>query len=145
VEIYTIGFARRTAEGFFEPLKRAGIEQLVDVRLHNVSQLAGFTKKADLPYFLRSLADIDYRHELLLAPEEEFLRAYRSKEIDWETYAQRYLELLAERAVAKELRPSEFPDKIALLCSEARPDKCHRRVAAEYLQANWPDVTIKHM
>jgi uncharacterized protein (DUF488 family) len=145
LEIFTIGFAGRTAQDFFEPLKQAGIRQVVDVRLHNVSQLAGFTKKADLPYFLRNLADIDYRHEALLAPEDEMLKAYRSKEIDWDTYAQRYLELLAERAVAKELRPSDFPARIALLCSEAKPDKCHRRLAAEYLQAHWRDVTIEHL
>jgi uncharacterized protein (DUF488 family) len=145
LEIFTIGFAGKTAEQFFESLKRAGVEQLVDVRLNNVSQLAGFTKKSDLPYLLASIAGIGYRHELLLAPAEELLKAYRSKEIDWETYARRYQDLLAERAVAKELRPSDFARRIALLCSEPKADRCHRRLAAEYLQAHWRDVNIEHL
>jgi uncharacterized protein (DUF488 family) len=145
LEIFTTGFGGKTASQFFEPLKQAGVQQLVDVRLNNVSQLAGFTKKGDLPYFLRELAGISYRHELQLAPADADLKAYRRREIDWEQYAQRYVELLAERGIEQALAPNEFPERIALLCSEPAAGKCHRRLAAEYLAAHWPGVSVIHL
>ncbi len=145
MEIYTIGFAGKTAEQFFESLKRAGIEQLVDVRLNNVSQLAGFTKKTDLPYLLGQVASIDYRHEPLLAPLAEMLKAYRSKEIDWSSYETLYIELLVRRDAAATLTPSDFAERTVLLCSEPTPEKCHRRLAAEYLQSRWTNVSINHL
>lgn len=145
MEIYTIGFAGKTAEQFFEPLKAAGIRQLVDVRLHNISQLAGFTKKSDLPYLLKATGGIDYRHELLLAPNDEMLKAYRSKEIPWAEYETLYLDLLRERDVAHRLERGDWRPPLVLLCSEAKPDKCHRRLAAEYLQSEWSGVTVIHL
>jgi uncharacterized protein (DUF488 family) len=144
LEIYTIGFAGKTAEQFFESLKRAGIQELVDVRRNNVSQLAGFTKRSDLPYFLNQVS-ISYRHELLLAPEEDDLKAYRAKKIPWEEYERRYLSLLDQRDVSRELSPSSFPERVVLLCSETTADKCHRRLAAEYFQKHWPNVVVHHL
>ncbi len=145
MDIFTVGFAGKTADQFFESLKRASIELLVDVRLNNVSQLAGFTKKTDLPYFLNEIAGIDYQHEPLLAPNTEMLKAYRAKRIDWAMYEEQYLSLLRERDVAATLRPSDFPGRIVLLCSEATAEKCHRRLAAEYLRDHWPSVTVYHL
>jgi uncharacterized protein (DUF488 family) len=146
VEIYTIGFAGKTAEQFFESLTRAAVKELVDVRLHNVSQLAGFTKRSDLPFFLDRVAGIAYRHEPLLTPTEDLLKAYRSKQISWADYEDSYRDLIMERDVASKLQPRHFQFPIALLCSEEKPQRCHRRVAAEYLQKAWDrGVNIVHL
>lgn len=145
MEIYTIGFAGKTAERFFEALRDAGIQQLVDVRLNNTSQLAGFTKKADIPYFLGRLANIDYRHEPSLAPTTGALRAYRSRVIDWAAYEAAFLDLMAERDLPGGLNRSDFSDRIVLLCSEASPEKCHRRLVAELLSAAWDVGKVEHL
>lgn len=145
MEIYTIGFAGKTAAQFFEPLKQADIQQLVDVRLNNVSQLAGFTKRSDLPYFLDRILGIAYRHEPLLAPESEMLKAYRARKITWSEYEAQYRSLLAERRVDQELVRESFSDRLVMLCSEAVPEKCHRRLAAEYLQAHWHGIAVHHL
>jgi len=73
MEIYTIGFTKRTAAEFFGALKRAGIKRLLDVRLNNVFQLAGFTKRDDLPFFLKEICGAKYVHQPLLAPTQEML------------------------------------------------------------------------
>ncbi len=145
MEIYTIGFAGKTAEQFFEPLAGAGVQELVDVRLNNVSQLAGFTKRHDLPYLLAKIAGIAYRHELLLAPPDLLLKGYRRHEIGWPEYEQGYKAILIERRAGEVLRPDEFADRIAFLCSEPEAATCHRRLAAEYLQSCWPGVSIQHL
>jgi uncharacterized protein (DUF488 family) len=140
VEIYTIGFAGRSAESFFEALKAAGIDRLIDVRLNNTSQLAGFTKKADLEYFLREICGADYVHETVLAPTEELLKAYRSKAISWDEYERRFWSLMAERRIEERLAPSLFATKAVLLCSEKTADHCHRRLIVEYLDRKWGEV-----
>ena len=145
MEIFTIGFGGKTASQFFESLKVAGVQQLVDVRLNNVSQLAGFTKRSDLPYFLNEIARIDYRHELLLAPEDEDLKAYRKKQLSWDAYAAKYAQVLQDRDVAHQLSTRDLPERIALLCSEPAAEKCHRRIAAEYFESRWPGVTVIHL
>lgn len=145
MEIYTIGFAQTTAEHFFERLADARIERLVDVRLKNVSQLAGFAKAADLPYFLERLVGVSYQHEPLLAPTEELLSAYRKRELDWEGYEQEFLALMAERQIQDALRPEDFSARTALLCSEATADCCHRRLLGEYLSAHWSDLRMEHL
>ncbi len=145
MEIYTIGFTRKSAEEFFGQLKRAGIRRLIDIRLNNSSQLAGFTKCGDLPFFLRELCGADYRHEPLLAPTEELLSAIKKKTIGWEEYERRFLELMKERRVAKRLDRGLFETPAVLLCSEPTAKRCHRRLVAEYLQHAWGDVTIVHL
>ena len=144
ITIFTIGFAGKSAREFFEKLQRAGVKRLVDVRLNNVSQLAGFTKKQDLEYFLQTIAGIGYAHEQELAPTQEVLDDYKKKRIDWEEYERRFLDILQGRAPAERLKREGF-DKTCLLCSEAQPDKCHRRLTAEYLQRCWNSVEIKHL
>ena len=142
--IYTIGFTKKTAEKFFEALRSSGAKHLLDIRLSNNSQLAGFTKKRDLEYFLRAIADINYIHQHEFAPTKDILDDFKKKRIDWEQYESRYLSLLDERQIAKLFQAKDF-DRSCLLCSEPLPDQCHRRLAAEYLQAQWGNVVIQHL
>jgi uncharacterized protein (DUF488 family) len=142
---YTIGFTQRSAEDFFETLKRARIGQLVDVRLNNVSQLAGFSKKDDLAYFLRAVCGASYSHEPLLAPTQPLLDEYRKKKGSWEVYEASFRLLLRERRVEKKIPSSIFDTPCVLLCSEHGPEKCHRRLVVEYLQECWGDLQIVHL
>ena len=145
MEVYTIGFTRKSAEGFFRALREAGIKTLVDVRLNNTSQLAGFAKKDDLAFFLRELCAADYRHEVSLAPDRELLEDYTKKRIGWEEYERRFLSLLAERRVEERLERAMLAAPTVLLCSEAEPERCHRRLALEYLGRKWGDLEIIHL
>lgn len=144
ITLFTIGFAEKTAEQFFEKLKLAGARRVVDVRLNNVSQLAGFTKKRDIEYFLRAVADIDYVHLPELAPTKEILNGFKKKQLDWNQYEEQYRRLLEQRRPEEHLTREEF-DRACLLCSEPTPERCHRRLAAEYLKNQWNDVTIQHL
>jgi uncharacterized protein (DUF488 family) len=145
VEIYTIGFTKKSASEFFGTLKDAGIKRLIDVRLNNSSQLAGFTKRDDLAFFLREICDADYVHEVLLAPEQDLLDEYRKRKGSWEEYERHFLDLVASRHVEQVLDRGLFNGPSVLLCSEATADHCHRRLVAEYLQAHWVDITIRHL
>jgi uncharacterized protein (DUF488 family) len=145
VEIYTIGFAGKTAEAFFGTLKRAGVRRVVDIRLRPNGGLSLFARGTDLPYFLREICGAEYVHVPLLAPTKDILSDYRKKKIDWPEYERRFLALLVERKAAAELDRELFSVPAALLCSEAKPDQCHRRLVAEYLQSNWPDVHVTHL
>jgi uncharacterized protein (DUF488 family) len=145
VEIYTIGFAKKTAAEFFEILKQAGIRRVIDVRLQNTSQLAGFTKRDDLEYFLGQICQAEYFHQPLLSPTKEILGGYKRKEIPWEEYESRFLALLAQREVEKTLDQRLFDVRTALLCSEPTPEHCHRRLVAEYLGRKWADARIVHL
>jgi uncharacterized protein (DUF488 family) len=145
VEIYTIGFTQTTAERFFDRLRAADVRRLLDVRLNNTSQLSGFAKAADLPFFLRELLDASYRHEPLLAPTQELLDAYKKRRGDWSTYERGFLALMEERRVHEVLSPSDFERRTALLCSEPTADHCHRRLVVEFLASRWPDVRIVNL
>lgn len=135
-KVSTIGFTKTTAEGFFERLLDAGVKKVVDVRLHNTSQLAGFAKANDLAYLLKRIGGIEYVHQPLLAPTDPMLKAYKKEKGDWQTYEGRFLELMSERRVEARLRP-EMLDGACLLCSEATPHHCHRRLVCEYLNEKW--------
>jgi uncharacterized protein (DUF488 family) len=139
VEIYTIGFTKKSAEQFFGLLRDAGILRVIDIRLNNSSQLAGFTKARDLEFFLREICDAEYVHLPLLAPEESTLKAYRDSG-DWETYVAEFNRTLEKRAPELRLDPESFVLPTALLCSEPTSKQCHRRLVVEYLAAKWPDV-----
>lgn len=146
MEIFTIGFTQTTAEDFFGRLKLNDIERLLDVRLNNRSQLAGFAKRDDLAYFLRALVGARYEHEPLLAPSQEILDAYKKKKrMPWQEYEERFLGLMRDRRVQDELRPEEFRQRTVLLCSEATPEHCHRRLVAEYLAEHWTNLQIVHL
>jgi len=130
--IYTIGFTKKTAERFFEALEDSGAKHLLDIRLSNNSQLAGFTKRNDLRYFLKRLVNMEYHEVPMLAPEKSILDQYR-KTGDWAKYERRYLELIRQRSVEKYINQVLFEEGVVLLCSEPEPTHCHRRLAAEYL------------
>lgn len=138
MKLFTIGFTKTTAERFFGRLIDAGVTRLVDVRLNNTSQLAGFAKGRDLAYFLEAIGGIEYVHLPRLAPNKEILDAYKKGEIDWATYEARFLELLRARKVAVELDQELF-NKACLLCSEPTAERCHRRLVAEHLNSCWGD------
>jgi len=142
--IFTIGFAKKSAREFFTTLKEAGVSTVIDIRLNNVSQLAGFTKKQDLQYFLEEIVRVAYVHKPELAPTKEILDAYKKKQIDWSGYERQFRQLLIERHVENLITP-QLVDNACLLCSEPKPDKCHRRLVAEYLRERWGNVQIKHL
>ena len=144
MRILTIGFTKKCAERFFEALTKAGAKRVVDVRLNNVSQLAGFAKKNDLAYFLDRICHIDYRHIPMLAPTKEMLDRYKKKGGSWEDYERKLLDLMAERRIEAKLDP-ELLEDACLLCSEDHPHYCHRRLVAEYLKEHWSDVEIEHL
>lgn len=145
MEIATIGFTKKSAAGFFEPLKRAGIKRLIDVRLNNTSQLAGFTKRDYLAYFVAEICGIEYLHDTTLAPTAELLDAYRKQGGGWDEYQRQFQALLAERAVDQTLDRALFAERVVLLCSEPTAERCHRRLVAEYLAQRWGGVNIVHL
>jgi uncharacterized protein (DUF488 family) len=142
--VFTIGFAGKTAAQFFGALRHAGVRRVVDVRLNNVSQLAGFTKRQDLPFFLEQLCGAEYVHEPMLAPTKEILDDYR-KDRSWDRYTERFLALLQERQVEIRVRRELFAAPTALLCSEPVPDRCHRRLVVEYLAQQWGGIEPVHL
>ncbi len=146
MRLYTIGFTQKTAQQFFELLRSNGVTKLVDIRVNPHGQLAGFAKKEDLPYFLNSLADgCSYVHMPELAPTKAILKGYRD-DGDWPGYVVRFEQLMDERGVPETLNRDLFEDgACCLLCSEATPDQCHRRLVAERLKAHWPEVEIVHL
>jgi uncharacterized protein (DUF488 family) len=144
MKIFTIGFTKKSAETFFTRLKDARVSRLVDVRLNNVSQLAGFTKKEDLRYFTNAICHIDYVHCPELAPTASMLDSYKkTKHGDWDLYQRQFLDLMRSRQI--ESTPREILDGGCLLCSEEKPDHCHRRLVAEYLKDSWGNVEIEHI
>jgi uncharacterized protein (DUF488 family) len=144
MKVYTIGFTKTSAQHFFGRLKDAGVGKVVDVRLHNVSQLAGFAKKDDLRYFLQAIGNIGYEHHPELAPTEEMLQGFRAAGGVRGNQEQRFLDLLAERQVERTLAP-ETLDRACLLCSEDKPHHCHRRLVADYLKSHWGNVDVIHL
>jgi uncharacterized protein (DUF488 family) len=144
MRLFTIGFTKKSAERFFEILRASGTRRVVDVRLSNVSQLAGFAKKPDLAYFLDRICGIDYVHEPLLTPSPELFHAYRGKKIDWPTYEGEYLKLIAARRIEETVSPQILSD-CCLLCTEDQPHHCHRRLVAEYLDRHWGSIEVTHL
>lgn len=144
MRVYTIGFTKKPASKFFNLLRASDALRVVDVRLNNSSQLAGFAKRDDLEFFLREVCGMEYIHLPILAPTKEMLDEYRKGGGDWERYEDRFLSLMQERAVEKEV-PREVVDGGCLLCSEAEPHRCHRRLVAEYLRERWGDLQIRHL
>src|SRR5689334_1655441 len=145
MQLYTIGFTKKSAERFFGLLRGSGVQRLVDIRLHPGGQLAGFAKSDDLAYFLRELAGCSYTHMPQLAPTEDLLKSYR-KDHKWPRYVERFEALMDERDVPQTLDRALFEqERCCLLCSEATPEKCHRRLVAERIAAHWPGVEIVHL
>ncbi|PXZ88832.1 hypothetical protein C0047_34045 [Pseudomonas aeruginosa] len=131
MKIFTIGFTKTSARSFFTKLGDSGAKRLVDVRLNNVSQLAGFAKREDLRYFSEALCGMEYEHLPALAPTKDMF------------YARKFLDLMSSRKI--ESIDKEKIDNSCLLCSEDKPHHCHRRLVAEYLAGKWPNVEIVHL
>lgn len=142
MRLFTIGFTRKTAEQFFGLLVDAGVQRVIDIRLNNTGQLAGFTRAQDLPWFLETIGGIGYRHEPLLAPTDEILKTYRKdKSGNQDEFQRRFTALLRERKVEKVLDPREF-DGACLLCSEHEPEDCHRSMVAAYVGKHWGGIEV---
>ena len=144
MRLMTIGFTKKSARHFFEALQKADVKRVADVRLNNVSQLAGFAKRNDLEYFLRTICGIDYVHLPDLAPTQEMLDAFKKHRGSWQEYEDRFLDLMARRRIEKTITRELLEDG-CLLCSEHKPHHCHRRLVAEYLDQHWGGVDIRHL
>ena len=144
IKIFTIGFTKKKAEKFFAELYNADVKLIIDIRLNNVSQLAGFAKRDDLCYFLKTICHIDYIHITELAPTKEILDEYKKNGGDWSVYEKDFIELIKKRKIEKKIT-KKMLNNSCLLCSEDEPDHCHRRLVAEYLRKKWGNVTIKHI
>ena len=144
INLSTIGFTKKTAQEFFELLTKANVKRVIDTRLNNVSQLAGFAKKKDLQYFLKEIANIDYIHLVDLAPTKDILDDYKKKKGEWSVYETKFKDLITQRKIEKKLNPEMIEDA-CLLCSEAKPHHCHRRLFAEYLSNYWGNININHL
>lgn len=145
MEIYTIGFTKHSAERFFEKLKSADVTRLVDVRLNNVSQLAGFAKRDDLRYFLRELCQATYVHEPLFAPTQELLDGLKKHKGRWVDYERDFLTLMTHRHIEDQVPKELFDGTTVLLCSEHKAEHCHRRLVVEYLNERWGGVEAVHL
>ena len=143
--IYTIGFTQKTAEAFFALLRDAGVETLVDVRLHNRSQLSGFAKRADLAWFARELAGIEYVHLPDLAPSQDLFDAFKRRRGSWEAFEQGFGRLMEERGSYERFDRELLGRRPCFLCSEAAPEHCHRRLVAEALAATEPGRRVVHL
>ena len=143
-KIYTIGFTNKSAQKFFSAIKHAKVQRVVDVRLNNRSQLAGFSKKDDLAYFLREICGTDYVHVPELAPTQALLDAYKKHKGSWAVYEQEFLNLMEQRRIENAVAV-DLVNNGCLLCSEDTPHRCHRRLVAEYLKKKWGTVEIQHI
>ena len=144
MKIFTIGFTKKPAREFFDKLRRPGLKRLIDARLNNVSQLAGFSKRDDLAFFCESILSIEYLHLPELAPSQEMLDSYKKDHGDWGDYENKFLALMAERKIEEKLDRA-LMEGGCLLCSEPTPERCHRRLVAEYLNAKWGNIEIEHI
>ena len=144
VRIATIGFTQKNAEQFFTMLQKARVKRVLDVRLHNQSQLAGFSKQDDLAYFAKAILGIEYVHLTMLAPTQELMDAFKKAKGSWADFEKRFLDLMAKREIERQLEPALLNNG-CLLCSEDKPHHCHRRIVAEYLRDKWTDVEIEHL
>ncbi len=142
--ICTIGFAKKNLRTFIQKLKEAGVRKVVDIRLHNTSQLAGYAKKDDLEYVL-SLVGIAYEHHPELAPTAEILDGIKNKRLSWPDYERQFAALLAQRNPPESLRWLGGNGPACLLCAEDKPLRCHRRLVAEYYADHASGVRIRHL
>jgi uncharacterized protein (DUF488 family) len=144
IHLFTIGFTGKSAEEFFTLLREAGVRRILDIRLKNSSNYAGFTRQAHLPFFLREICDADYKHIPECAPTLEILDAYKAKQLPWASYVEQFKPLIKKRKIETVLTP-ELLDYGCLLCSEPSPGQCHRRLVAEYMQGLMPELEITHL
>jgi len=143
-QLYTIGFTEKSAETFFRLLSSNGVQKLIDTRVNNASQLSGFAKGKDLAYFTRAICNIPYEHRLDMAPTRQLLADYRSDQLTWEEYSEKYVSLLIERDLKSAITQEQL-SRACLLCSEHLPDKCHRSLLADYIRREYPGLLVTHL
>lgn len=146
ITLYTIGFTKKNARKFFGLLKNAGVKKLIDIRINNASQLAGFAKGSDLEFFMKEICGADYVHNTDLAPTKELLKNYQDKVINWDGYTVAFIQILQDRHIAERYNVEDF-DKCCFLCTEDTPEKCHRRLVVEYIRDSNPtqEINIIHL
>lgn len=146
-KLYTIGFTQKNALEFFSLLRENDIDWVIDIRLNPNSQLSGFAKSNDLPFLLEEISGIKYKHVIELAPTKDLLEKYRKKTIDWSNYESIYINTLDKRDVYRRIDTliPQNAKRPCLLCSEATASKCHRSLAAEYIQKHYATVSVKHL
>ena len=144
IQLYTIGFTKKNAEQFFNILRESNVKRIIDVRLKNVSQLAGFAKRDDLRFFLKELCHADYIHLPQCAPTKEILDTYKKDGEDWKKYENNFIPLIKTRKI-ENILTTDLLDHGCLLCSESTPEQCHRRLVAEYMHELFPEITITHL
>lgn len=135
--IFTIGFTQKNAENFFDLLTQNKIDLLIDIRLNNTSQLAGFAKYPDIQFFLKRIGQINYVHDIALSPTEDLLKDYKNKKISWSEYESVFEKIMLERNIGNHIQEqyTKLSDKnICLLCSEPTASQCHRRLVAEHFK-----------
>ncbi len=144
--LFTIGFTKKTAEEFFTLLQYNQVRRVIDVRLFNRTQLSGFSKFPDIRYFLKTIADIEYIHDMELAPSPELLRDYKAHQVNWEQYVNIFNDLMIERRTAEHLKLhyANF-DRCCLLCTEPSAEFCHRRLVAELIKDTFEYGEIVHL
>jgi uncharacterized protein (DUF488 family) len=144
IQVFTIGFAETSAEDFFRLLRQSGAKRVIDVRLNNTSQLAGFSKRDDLRFFLKEVCGMEYVHVPELAPTQDILDAFKKHKGSWAVYEQEFNNLMAKRSIERAIS-QDMLNLSCMLCSEKKPHHCHRRLVAEYLQKAWGDLATKHL
>ena len=145
MRIYTIGFTGKSAEEFFTLLQSAEAAVLLDIRVHNRSQLAGFTRRDHMPFLTENLTNLRYIELPILAPESDLLKQYRT-DGDWDNFEVQYLQLLVDRNAVAAIDRGMFSDGVVLMCSEPTAEKCHRRLAADHLRTHvFADADIIHL
>lgn len=144
MRLCTIGFTSKGAEEFFARLRKAGVKRVVDVRLNNTGQLAGFSKRDDLKFFTKEILGAEYVHLPILAPTQVMLHQYKKEKRGWDVYEKNFLKLMKKREIEKNVEREVLEDA-CLLCSEDKPHQCHRRLVAEYLEGKWRGVQIEHL
>lgn len=144
MKLYTLGFTKKNAKTFFSLLRNAGVTKLIDIRLNNVSQLAGFAKRDDLVFFLKELCNCEYKHMPDLAPTKEILDSYKKKKIDWNEYVRHFTKLIQERKIENKITAEEL-NNACFLCSEPTSEQCHRRLVSEYLKEHFGNIEIRHL
>ena len=144
IRVFTIGCAGKNARQFFSILKQSGIRKVIDVRLYNTSQLAGFTRKHDVEYFLQAIVGAEYIHMPIMAPTKQLLNDYKKRLISWQQYETEFKSIITQRKIDKHITLQDM-DMSCFLCSEATADNCHRRLVAEYLAGFWPNISIIHL
>lgn len=146
MKLFTIGFTQKSAREFFDKIKSNKIDLLIDVRLNNISQLAGFAKGKDLEYFLNEICSCEYVHDDVFAPTKELLDNYRAKKVSWKEYEEVFAKIIDCRNIAERFKKNYMQyENVCLLCTEPTAEQCHRRLVAEFLKDRIENIEIIHI